>query len=744
MMLNYKGAALLGLSLLSPVDVDAQGTELGQGIVTRVNVEKYADIPLDIKDLKDRLTAGSTDGALTLYLEGKNAYLAPDIKFSLHQMSKELANLAATDRTPIYHYHLYGLADREVEGLNDQALYADNFVKTMIETGNALAADAVVALHTWMYATHLLFHGINTCRLLTAADNPDLFTLDGGGMDEFIALWIGSGQQVGSADGDSLYAMTQRAGDLFGTTAITAGEAPVNTEIKLLYNEGAAALAFPNACSRNNGDESVPALWAVAQRIITQMYIPIMQLLLQALQSGDADATRIYALAVVPQIAQCRPSAYKRLKETLLDGTVNINRVSDIIADLQSVYDCLGFTCADVGGIADKIPQCSGIPINQPLAEYTPTSTVHAHSKIDLDILQVRILTSLQSSHFAKQLYMYGRNSAHIRQSDTDPYRVRSLMQMAISNARKAADPFYTEFVEYHNDQMYADTVIRATLDRTNKWGTESTPQMTAVVAKTASYQILYMNALAELAEAVQACKDGDMNSGDGGAHQWDEVAAFLIGSLEGPKEGGSSDLEDGQLMWNLANRRAFQFQTRNAEGYSIVNNHLEDLLYAGRAEADALDCENLAKSADRIQHLMLIPVIQSTIRYAVINKELDASSGNPDLAKGETFALSVLPIIKRYDENAAALIRENMEVNRGQPLVRDGPQAVADAFYESLQEFGYPCALVGAADQADACALAGGFAKVKPGFDKSLSGAAGTMLWSSAAVVVLASLWLV
>jgi hypothetical protein len=127
--------------------------------------------------------------------------------------------------------------------------------------------------------------------------------------------------------------------------------------------------------------------------------------------------------------------------------------------------------------------------------------------------------------------------------------------------------------------------------------------------------------------------------------------------------------------------------------------------LFAGRAEADAnaLDCG------------MLLPIIQSTIQYAIIYEELSSSSTNADLAEGETFALSVLPIIAQYDANSAALIQENMEVRAGQPMVRDGPQEVADAFYESLTEgFGYSCALVGAAPQADACAQQGGFSNVK------------------------------
>ena len=698
------------------------GTELGQGIVTRVDVAMYADITLDVKDLRSLLAAGDIEGVLLLYTNGKNAALSTTQKFSIRQMSYGLQTLKAEVRTPPYNYHLFGLAGRDItpSNLEENALYADYYVKSFMKSKSEVAADAIVALHCWMYAAHLLYHGVRTCDQLTKADNPEIFHLAGGGMDEFIALWIGRDQTAAANDGHSLYSLTQRAGELFDTARPGTPEAPTNSNIKLLYQEGAVALSFANACSRTDSGDTVPALWSVTQRIMSQMFVPLIQLLIDALMRQDTDSIRLYAVALVPQISQCRPSIYKRLKEALLDGTTSLSSVDSVIADLQAVYDCLGVTCQDVGAYqVDKVPQCGEIPVNFPLAEYVPSTHVHDHSKIDLDVLQLGILTSLSSYPYAQLLYMYGRNSPYYRASEDDPYRVRSLMEMATSNARKLADPFYTYFVKYHNNQNYADKAIQDTLGGKGKWGNGSPEQIKQLVVTTSAYHILYLNALAEIEDAVGACKKGDMLTGDGGAHQWDEVAAFLIGSLEGGGEGGSGDLEDGQLLWNLANKRAFQFQTEAKNGYSLINVDLEDLLFAGRAEANSFDCGNLERSMDRIQHLILLPVIQSTIRYAIINQGLSSNSTNGDLAEGETMAMAVLPIIAQYDENAASTIRQNMEVQPGQPLVRDGPQAVANAFYQALDEFGYSCALVGATPQADACALQGGFSNVKP----SLSG---------------------
>lgn len=332
------------------------------------------------------------------------------------------------------------------------------------------------------------------------------------------------------------------------------------------------------------------------------------------------------------------------------------------------------------------------------------------HAKIDLDILQVKILTSLQSYSFARYLYSHGRNSPVPSKSDADPYELRSLEKLAQSSEREAATPFYNEFVGYNDDIYYANTAVINALEGKGKYGSASAEARTEVVAKTCAYQIMYMYALAEMADAINDCQSKDALDNVGGVHSWDEVVAFLIGSLEGPTAGGSPDTDDGQLMWNLSNKRAFQFQTENDEGYSTTNSELEDLLFAGEGELNAFACASLKKTVSRIQHLLLIPVIQSTLRYAVENEKLSESNLEKTVAEGETFALSVLPIIKSYDESAAQVIAENMVVQQGVKPVRDGAQVVADAFYEALDEFGISCLFVGASSQVDACRKEGGF----------------------------------
>jgi hypothetical protein len=98
------------------------------------------------------------------------------------------------------------------------------------------------------------------------------------------------------------------------------------------------------------------------------------------------------------------------------------------------------------------------------------------------------------------------------------------------------------------------------------------------------------------------------------------------------------------------------------------------------------------------------------------------ANSTDEALADGEVFATAVLPIVFKYDKEAAVIIEDNMVIQAGMKPVVDGPQGVANAFYQSLDEFGYSCSLVGATNQADACQLTGGFSKVKGATSTSTS----------------------
>jgi hypothetical protein len=327
-----------------------------------------------------------------------------------------------------------------------------------------------------------------------------------------------------------------------------------------------------------------------------------------------------------------------------------------------------------------------------------------------LDVLQLGILTSLGLFNFAKTLYLYGRNSPRQHRSDNEPFAFYSIAEFATASSRKNAEPYYSAFVSYHNDPKYADTLIRDTLDGRGKWdNSKSTAERSAVITEASAFLVLYLHLIAQINDAVNFCKNIDQDGEYDLTHPWDEVAALLIGSLEGMEEGGSLDVQDGQLIWGLATRRGFQFQTLNREGYANVNSQFEDLLFAGRGELDAVECSMLEKTAEHIKRLSLVPLMQSVMKYAVQNEQQPADSFSSDLALGEVFAMAIIPIVQIHDPAAATVLEENMLVQPGVKPVRDGAQAVANALGAAATSIGLSSRELGSTPGANPSLLHGG-----------------------------------
>jgi len=698
------GFKSLLIPLLLPSRVLSQGVDLGGGVITRTDgAQLYANLALDLRDIRE--AGDQEDAILRIYLDGRNAEETPGFYFPLKKLSDKM-NDESSVTTPSYLFHLYGLAGLSADDIKNSQHYSDRFIRSTITSTTALTAEAIVALDMWMYATHVLYKGIDLCSKRAAADNPDrLEGLGGGGMDEFIALWIGAEQTPASTEGHSLYAWAQEAGNLFGTNN---PEAKANEDLTLLYQQGAGVLSLPHACTKEGDSTGVQQLWNVAQQMISKMLIPQLQMLIHSLMIEDENLAVLYAIAIVPQISQCRPSVFKRLNGALLNGNVNFGKRKEILNDIEAVIDCFGLTCDDIGTYREGTYTCNpeNTSAKKALAGYQPATNVNGYSKLDQDILHLRILTSLDSWEFASYIYYFGRNALKERDSDNDGYHLVSLHELAVAADRKRADPLYSYYVAYFNQVNYADNAVDQALRGVGKWTTKE--QRREVIAATCAFQIIFLYTIAELKQTVQQCRDPDFVLEET-LYPWDEVAALLVGSLEGPGEGGSSDLADGQLIFNLGNSRAFQFQTLTDEGYSQVNSDLDDLLFAGRGQLDALDCDNLETTTQRIEKLVVVPMIQSALRYAVILENHSKDDGSAEAALGEIFSFAVLPVLSAADAASAEVIRENMEVKEGVSPVRDGPQEVADAFGAAAVAWGLECPNLGYTPVADPCRLQGG-----------------------------------
>jgi len=376
--MRLQEATTVLLALLLPARVLSQGIDLQGGIITRTsgNAQMYANLTLDIRDIR---ASTNEDEMLRLYLDGRNAEESVGIHFPLKKISDILRE--DTTGTPTYLFHLYGLAGLDPEQYESSKSYSDRFVRSTIATSTPMTADAIIALDMWMFATHVLTKGADLCARRAAADNPDrLEDLGGGGMDEFIALWIGQDQTPASSDGHSLYAWAQSAAALFGTDN---PEAKVNQDVKLLYQQGAGVLSLPRACTKDDM-EGVRQLWTIAQQIIEKSLVPQVQMLIHSIMSEDEEQAALYAISTIPQVSQCRPSVFKRLNDALLTGNVNFGEKPSILSDIEKAMDCFGITCEDIGTYKAGGYECNSDNTSQikSLAGYQPTTNVAGVSNV--------------------------------------------------------------------------------------------------------------------------------------------------------------------------------------------------------------------------------------------------------------------------------------------------------------------------------------------------------------------------
>ena len=174
---------------------------------------------------------------------------------------------------------------------------------------------------------------------------------------------------------------------------------------------------------------------------------------------------------------------------------------------------------------------------------------------------------------------------------------------------------------------------------------------------------------------------------------------------MEGAKLGGSEDLQDGQLVYHMANQHAFQFDTMNQYQYADSVSVMEDLLFAARGQLDALDCSDLEVTTESLLKYAMVGITQGCIASAMINQDLDEFSTSKTLAEAEGLALSILPLIHNADPELATSIERNMIRQSGEEPVPDGGQAVGKLFGQGFAKaLLLHCSNLGSLPTVDPC----------------------------------------
>ena len=265
-----------------------------------------------------------------------------------------------------------------------------------------------------------------------------------------------------------------------------------------------------------------------------------------------------------------------------------------------------------------------------------------------------------------------------------DTYNGRTIQGFSTSADTKMRgnndnDPYFADFqkfFDYYGSYNYADEWI------TNAFGGGSTnfkngdadfSKLTFTgkgecAMKGTAYMSVFMYVIRELEDAVydkcvKQCAVDQCN--DDAVNALDEAVAFYTGSLEGTDGTG-----DGNLIYNLADKRAGNYKTAGLNGDEItgtakVNYDIFMQFDKFRAGITGDSCPDVIAAKERIVQLMFVPMIQGTLRYAY-KRSSESGAGEKEEAEGAVFAAGVLPMVHACNANDALTIYTEMKVGSG------------------------------------------------------------------------------
>jgi len=346
-------------------------------------------------------------------------------------------------------------------------------------------------------------------------------------------------------------------------------------------------------------------------------------------------------------------------------------------------------------------------------------------AKLDLDLLQMKIYMEMKAYDAAQDMYLMGKNTRLV-----DGFL--SFYFLATNDYREDV-PQYSDFKQYFGDDYdYADTIVAAALAGVSPYNELSHEQRVSIVVKTLQYVVMYMAASGSMYGAVTECIMRHQPPQRGSRPQpdsqqpnsppppntgqrprdrlrlsydpWDIAAANLIGSLEGPDDNGNPS-DPGYFFFGLGQLRCEEFGTCDKDGNAEVNKALITLLYAGQSQLDSGNCDALKQTTEKIVDLLHVPLIQSTLSYAVANDGLVVGTQEASFAIGSIFARSILPVINKVDTSAARVIERNMELQFERRPVFQGFASVFEAFKDATPKLiGLNCEDVGRLNEMDVC----------------------------------------
>lgn len=105
------------------------------------------------------------------------------------------------------------------------------------------------------------------------------------------------------------------------------------------------------------------------------------------------------------------------------------------------------------------------------------------------------------------------------------------------------------------------------------------------------------------------------------------------------------------------------------------------------KSQLDNNECHAVQKTIRSIKSLSAVPLFQAIMSSAIHNEHLEWNSEDTD-------------IINSHNKRPSVALTKNMLMQKQVKPVEDGTQAVADALFDVMGRFGFPCGMMGKAQR--------------------------------------------
>jgi hypothetical protein len=274
----------------------------------------------------------------------------------------------------------------------------------------------------------------------------------------------------------------------------------------------------------------------------------------------------------------------------------------------------------------------------------------------------------------ALDYYQYGYNSV------TDD-KFLSLQDLATSPTRANVTTQFGLYSDYFGKMdNYGDIMILDMLNNANQFNGANTAQTAELIKGTLTNIIMYMAVLEKAFGAVAVCRQGDVsNNTDTAVFLFDQAVAFYVGSIEGQEKGGR---DGGQLLYGLAKDQCDAFGVCE-KGNALVNVAIIQSFTNASVYLTENSCDDAEKTIlEEISPALLVPLIQGTLTYAIVNDGLSRGTQSGSLGAGFTFAQSILPLVNVYDIGSTHTIEENLQFD----LLDDPVVGGADTVFQAVK----------------------------------------------------------